>query len=263
MNHSHCRLLRGESEEDIGPELLQQLQTRLDVYLADRRAELGIKLDSMRVVQTGAPSHPRLGCCCSRVCAVDMHQRFCICFCIVSETGLRYVPHMQSSPCCATASSAARHPLPWRHQSVWKHRGKYVDYPYQAVARTFFRHACNWNRSSRYARTQSIFAAVRSVVTWCLKCVADHQRRERRLPLMWLRQQPPQQVKNQPVSQPPLLYCGFAHDLNQVNGTVTLQAPAMVTTVGSTRSWRSTKAGFSRGARKQSLWAKPSAHTSG
>jgi hypothetical protein len=49
-----CRLLRGEAVgEEIGPEMQQHLQGRIDLYLSDRQAELGIKLDSMPVVQTG------------------------------------------------------------------------------------------------------------------------------------------------------------------------------------------------------------------
>ena len=51
-----CRLLRGEAEgEDVGPELQQHLQGRIDLYLSDRRAELGVKLDSMLIVQAGEP----------------------------------------------------------------------------------------------------------------------------------------------------------------------------------------------------------------
>ena len=51
-----CRLLRGEAGAeggDMGPEMQQHLQGRIDLYLADTQAELGIKLDSMMVVQAG------------------------------------------------------------------------------------------------------------------------------------------------------------------------------------------------------------------
>jgi hypothetical protein len=51
-----CRLLRGEAEgNDVGPDMQQHLQGRIDLYLSDRQAELGVKLDSMLIVQAGEP----------------------------------------------------------------------------------------------------------------------------------------------------------------------------------------------------------------
>jgi hypothetical protein len=51
----------------MGPEMEQQLQGRIDLYLSDKQAELGINLDSMIVVQTGEchviSLHKQTWCC--------------------------------------------------------------------------------------------------------------------------------------------------------------------------------------------------------
>lgn len=94
-----CRLLRGEAEEEIGPEMLQQLQTRIDAYLADKRSDLGIKLDSMRVVQTGG----RLvltQIAADAACLLQMRTATCS---ISIKNGLRLVSRVQSLPFCAIA----------------------------------------------------------------------------------------------------------------------------------------------------------------
>jgi hypothetical protein len=71
-----CRLLRGDAEgNDVGPDMQQHLQGRIDLYLSDRQAELGVKLDSMLIVQAGEPDATQLprwhmGCCA----AVQMHH---------------------------------------------------------------------------------------------------------------------------------------------------------------------------------------------